>query len=369
MTKVKFYDLKKINKKYEKSLVRGFKNVLKSGFYIKGKEVDNFEKNFANYCNVKFCIGVANGLEGIFLILKALNIGPGDEVIVPSNTYIATWLAVTHVGAKIVPVEPDIFSFNIDPNKIEKKISSKTKAIIVVHLYGQIADMDPILKIATKYNLRVIEDAAQAHGAIYKNKKSGSFGDAASFSFYPSKNLGAIGDAGAVTTNSYKLANKIELLRNYGSKKKYFNSLIGYNSRLDEIQASFLNIKLKLLDKENKRRNYIAEYYSKNLNGIRGLHLPKVMPCGSHVWHLYVIRYFKRDFLLKKLKKLGIETLIHYPLPPHLQNAYKYLGFKKESFLISEKIHSTALSLPMSPDLSIKDLSFIVNSIKNKILY
>jgi dTDP-4-amino-4,6-dideoxygalactose transaminase len=368
MSKISFYDLKKINKKYENSLISSFKKVLKSGFFINNKEVDKFEKNFSKYCNVKFCTGVANGLEGIFLILKALNIGTGDEVIVPSNTYIATWLAVTHTGAKVVPVEPEIISFNIDPNKIEKKITSKTKAIIVVHLYGQMADMDPILRIAHKYNLKVVEDCAQAHGAKYKNKKSGSMGDAAAFSFYPTKNLGAIGDAGAVTTNNYKLAKKIELLRNYGSKKKYFNDLIGYNSRLDEIQASFLNIKLRLLDNENKKRKNIAEYYSKNLDNIPNIIIPKVMKYNSHVWHLYVIRSSKRDLLIKKLRKFNIETLIHYPLPPHLQNAYKQLKFSKKSFSISENIHSTALSLPMSPDLSFKDLLFIVSSIK-KILY
>ena len=364
MQKIKFYDLKKINKKYENSLIRGFQKVLKSGFYINYKEVDKFEKNFSKYCNVKYCIGVANGLEGIFLILKALNIGTGDEVIVPANTYIASWLAVTHTGAKVVPVEPEINSFNIDPNQIEKKISTKTKAIIVVHLYGQMADMDSILRIANKYNLKVIEDCAQAHGATYKNKKSGSIGDAAAFSFYPTKNLGAIGDAGAVTTNNLKLAKNIELLRNYGSKRKYFNHLIGYNSRLDEIQASFLNIKLRLLDNENSKRKDIARYYSKNLVNVPNIIIPKVMKYNSHVWHLYVIRSSKRDLLMKKLKKLNVETLIHYPLPPHLQNAYKYLKFKKKSFLISEDIHSTALSLPMSTNLSIKDLSYVVNSIK-----
>ena len=364
MKKIKFLDLKKVNNKYKKIFFTDFKKVINSGWYISSKEVENFEKDFANYCKSKFCIGVGNGLDAIFLILKAYNIGKGDEVIVPSNTYIATWLAITRAGAKIVPVEPDINSYNINHNKIIKKINSKTKAIIAVHLYGQPADMDSIMKISKKYNLKVIEDAAQAHGALYRNKKTGSLGHAAAFSFYPGKNLGALGDAGAVTTNSSVLASKIRYLRNYGSKKKYYNSYLGYNSRLDEMQAAFLRSKLKYLDAENKKRNIIANIYNKELSSIPEIITPKVLDKRTHVWHLYVIRTKNRNLLQKKLEK-EIETLIHCPIAPHMQKAYLQLNYKKKSFPISEKIHQTILSLPISPAMTKRQALYIVKKIKS----
>jgi|TARA_B110000027_G_scaffold114874_1_gene124732 dTDP-4-amino-4,6-dideoxygalactose transaminase len=363
MKKIKFLDLKKINLKLKKSFFSDFKRVVSSGWYISAKEVENFEKDFAKYCQSKFCIGVGNCLDAIFFILKAYNIGKNDEVIVPSNTYIATWLAVTRTGAKVVPVEPDIESYNIDPKKIIKSITSKTKAIIVVHLYGQPANMDAIMKISKKYNLKVIEDAAQAHGAMFKDKKTGSLGDAAAFSFYPGKNLGALGDAGAITTNNSILATKIKYLRNYGSLKKYFNKYLGYNSRLDELQAAFLRSKLKFLDEDNKKRNIIAQIYNKELSSVPEIIIPKVLDKRTHVWHLYVIRTKKRSLLQKKLNQ-KIETLIHYPVPPHLQKAYEKLNFKKNSFPISEKIHKTILSLPISPVMTKNEALYVAKEIK-----
>ena len=363
MKKIKFLDLKKINNKYKETLTTDFKRVINSGWYISSKEVKNFENDFSNYCKVKFCIGVGNGLDAIFLILKAYNIGKGDEVIVPSNTYIATWLAITRAGAKVIPVEPDINSYNIDHNKIIKKITSKTKAIIAVHLYGQPADMDSIIKISKKYNIKVIEDAAQAHGATFKKKKVGSLGHAAAFSFYPGKNLGALGDAGAVTTNSKYLADKIRYLRNYGSLKKYYNYYLGYNSRLDEIQASFLRSKLKYLDRDNKKRNFIANIYNHELSSIPEIILPKILSKRTHVWHLYVIRIKNRNSFQKKLKK-KIETLIHYPIVPHLQKAYKKLKFKKNSFPTAEKIQKTILSLPISPVMTKEEALYVSKEIK-----
>lgn len=364
MKKIKFLDLKKINLRFKKKLNADFKKVLNSGWYITSSEVKKFENDFSKYCETKFCIGVANGLDALFLILKGYNIGKGDEVIVPANTYIASWLAVTRVGAKIVPVEPDILSYNIDPQKIEKKITSRTKAIIVVHLYGQPADMVPIIKLSKKYNLKVIEDAAQSHGAIYKNKKVGSLGNAAAFSFYPGKNLGSLGDAGAITTNSKNLANKIKYLRNYGSVKKYYNTYLGYNSRLDELQAAFLRTKLRFLDKDNKKRDLIAKIYNKQLSSISELILPKVYKYSKHVWHLYVIRLKNRSFFQKKISS-KIETLIHYPIAPHLQKSYKYLKFKRNFFPISENIHRTIISLPISPVMTKKETLYVIKKIKS----
>ena len=364
MRRIKFLDLKKINIRKQKELTSDFKRFLNSGWYIGSTEVKQFENKFSKYCETKFCVGVANGLDAIFLILKAYNIGKGDEVIVPSNTYIASWLAVTRTGAKIIPVEPDISSYNIDHRKILEKITSKTKAIIVVHLYGQTADMDPIMKISKKYNLKVIEDAAQAHGATYRGKKTGSLGHAAAFSFYPGKNLGSLGDAGAITTNNKMLADKILYLRNYGSKKKYFNKYLGYNSRLDELQAAFLKTKLKFLDRDNKKRAIIANIYEKGFSSISKISLPKVLEKRKHVWHLYVIRVKDRINLQKKIKRIA-QTLIHYPLPPHLQECYASLNFKKGSFPISENIHKTIISLPISPVMDKKEATKIVKKIRS----
>ena len=365
---IPFLDLKEVNMLYFNEYEKAFDRVLNSGWFILGKEVEAFENEFADYCDVKHCIGVGNGLDALHLILRAYDIGEGDDVIVPSNTYIATWLAVSYAGAKVVPVEPDIITYNIDPELIEEKITDKTKLIIAVHLYGQACDMDPINALAKKYNLKVIEDSAQAHGALYKGKKAGSLGDASGFSFYPGKNLGALGDGGAVTTNDDDLAKRIRLLRNYGSEKKYYNQVKGYNSRLDELQAAFLRVKLKYLDQENQKRREIAQYYCENIQ-----HPDIILPNSknislftspfflSHVWHQFVIRSKNRDELQKYLADYGIQTMIHYPIPPHKQKAYQ--GMKKLELPISEKIHREVLSLPISSKITKKEKEYIVEII------
>lgn len=364
---IPFLDLKSINLRLKNEFFDIFEKFLISGKYILSNETSNFEREFAKYCGTKYCVGVGSGLDGLTLVLKAWNIGPGDEIIVPSNTYIATWLAVSNVGATIIPVEPNLKYYNIDPNKIEKVITKKTKAIIVVHLYGQTVDIDPINTIAKKYNLKVLEDAAQSHGATYKNLKAGSLGHAASFSFYPGKNLGALGDAGAVTTNDKLLADKISNLRNYGSEKKYYNKIRGYNSRIDELQSAILRLKLVKLDEDNKKRNLVAQRYYEGLKDLNNLILPKVGNYNSHVWHLYVVRNKKRDSLKKKLMEAGIDTLIHYPIPPHLQQAYSDLNILKGSFPISEKIHEEVLSLPIGPTITLNEVDKVIREI-NKIL-
>ena len=342
---INFLDLKQINLQYKEELQEAFDRVLNSGWFILGKEVEAFEKEFADYCNVKHCIGVGNGLDALHLILKGYDIGEGDEVIVPSNTYIATWLAVSYAGAKVVPVEPDIRTYNIDPKLIEEKITNKTKAIIAVHLYGQPCDMDPINELAKKYNLKVIEDSAQAHGALYKGRKTGSLGDASGFSFYPGKNLGALGDGGAITTNDSKLADKIRILRNYGSEVKYHNKYKGYNSRLDELQAAFLRVKLKYLDEDNNKRKKVARYYLENIKN-NDILSPFIPDYADPVWHLFVIRNKNRDKLQKYLKQNEIQTMIHYPVPPHKQKAYESIN--NSSFPVSEQLHEEVLSLPIS---------------------
>lgn len=361
---IPFLDLKAPHEELRAELRQAFERVLDSGWYILGNEVKQFEQEFAEYCETKYCVGVGNGLEALHLILRAYGIGTGDEVIVPSNTYIATWLAVSYSGAKPVPVEPDERTYNIDPMLIEAAITSRTKAIIVVHLYGQPADMDAINKIAKKYNLKVIEDAAQAHGARYKGKRVGTLGDAAGFSFYPGKNLGAIGDGAAVTTNDGTLAEKIRVLCNYGSKVKYHNEVKGFNSRLDELQAAFLRVKLKKIDEWNKRRQLIANDYLMKLLD-KHLILPFVPVWAEPVWHLFVIRNSMRDLLQKELSENGVATMIHYPIPSHIQNAYADLAYSAGSFPISEKIHQEVLSLPIGPHLNPSEVSFIVNVINN----
>lgn len=321
-----------MNRNIKKEIQEAFNRVFESKWYILGEEVKKFEKNFASYCGAKHCIGVANGLEALVLILKAYGIEQDDEVIIPANTFIATVLAVSHLNAKPIFIEPDLYTYNIDVNKIEEKITDKTKAIIVVHLYGQPVNMEPIIEIAKKYKLKVIEDSAQAHGATYKNIKTGNLGDAAGFSFYPGKNLGAYGDGGCITTNDDDLAEKIRALRNYGSHIKYHNIYKGYNSRLDEIQAAFLNVKLKYLDEWNNYRKYIANMYLKGIKNCNII-LPNVSEDCEHVWHLFVIRTKERNKLKQYLNENGIETLIHYPIPVHLQDAYKDLGLKKVIYL------------------------------------
>lgn len=358
---IPFLDLKKINLQYQEEISACVSRFLHSGWYILGKEVEQFEEQFSAYCGTKYCVGVANGLDALILILRAYDIGAGDEVIVPSNTYIATILSISAVGATPVLVEPDLATYNIDPTKIEEKISPRTKAILVVHLYGQSSDMSPIQGIADKYNLKLFEDCAQAHGAVYKERRVGNLGYAAAFSFYPGKNLGALGDAGAVTLNDEHIYNKLKALRNYGSHKKYENLYKGTNSRLDEIQAAILRVKLNYLDDENRTRRMIAGYYSTNITN-ENIILPIVnSEPESHVWHVYVVRTANREKLQKHLMEKGVQTLIHYPIPPHKQEAYS--EWSELSFPISEKIHNEILSLPISPVMSLEDASRVTEAL------
>jgi dTDP-4-amino-4,6-dideoxygalactose transaminase len=361
---IPFLDLKRLNEKYRDELIAVFKRVLDSGWYILGEENKLFEEEFAAYCGTKHCIGVANGLDALILILRAYKelgqLKEGDEVIVPANTYIATILSITENRLVPVLVEPDLDTYNIDPKRIEDAITSKTRAIMPVHLYGQLANMEKICKIAKKYNLLVIEDSAQAHGAELKGKKAGNFGDASGFSFYPGKNLGALGDAGAVTTNNTELATCIGAIRNYGSHQKYENQYQGVNSRLDEIQAAILRFKLKHLDEENKKRRTIADYYLKNIINPK-IFLPKPSEPESHVWHLFVVRSEERNRLQKKLTESGIQTLIHYPVAPHKQKAYK--EWNSMNFTVAEKIHDQVLSLPIAPDLDKMQIDFVVKTV------
>jgi len=367
---IKFLDLKEVNKQYKKELIESCKRVIESGWYILGEEVEKFEKEFAEFCGTKYAISVGSGLDALKLIIRGYKelglFKEKDEIIVPANTYIASILAISEERLNPVLVEPRIDTYLIDPDKIEEKITPKTKAIMAVHLYGQTCEMDKIYKIAKKYNLKIIEDSAQAHGAEYKwkengewrIKKAGNLGDASGFSFYPGKNLGALGDGGAVTTNDEKLAEVIKALRNYGSHKKYENLYKGYNSRLDEIQAAMLRVKLKYLDKENKKRKEIAKYYLENIKNNKII-LPKIIT--DSVWHLFVIRLKERDRLQKYLFENGIQTLIHYPIPPHKQKAYK--EWNNLSFPITEKIHNEVLSLPISGVMNLEEAKKIVNVI------
>lgn len=348
---INFLDLETAHNELRAELREAFERVLDSGWYILGNEVKQFEAEFSAYCETEYCVGVGNGLDALHLILRGYGIGEGDEVIVPANTYIATWLAVSYAGATPIPVEPDEYTFNINPTLIEAAIKPCTKAIIAVHLYGQPADMDTINAIAKKHGLKVIEDAAQAHGARYKGRRVGSLGDAAGFSFYPGKNLGAMGDGGAVTTNDARLAEKIRVLGNYGSSVKYHNEVQGYNSRLDELQAAFLRTKLRCLDEWNTRRNKIATEYSISLAG-SDLMLPYVPVWAEPVWHLFVVRDRERDKLQRWLEEVGASTMIHYPVPPHLQIAYANLKYKQGNFPIAEKLADTILSIPIGPHLT-----------------
>ena len=364
MKRVPFLDLRSLHLEIRDGLAAAFERVISSGTYILGREVSAFEAEFAQYCGVRHCIGVANGLEALELILRALAIGPGDEVLVPSNTYVATWLAVSNVGARPIPVEPDLSTYNMDPGRISASITARTRAILVVHLYGQACDMDPIKRIALERNLAVIEDAAQAHGASYKSHRVGALGDAAGFSFYPSKNLGAIGDGGAVTTNDDQLADRVRVLRNYGSRRKYESELRGMNSRLDELQAAFLRVKLAVLDEWNDRRRRIAQWYLQELADLP-IVLPHVPAWADPVWHIFAVRSERRDQLQRDLQKQGVQTLIHYPTPPHLQPAYSDLGFGPNSFPISERIHRQVLSLPMGPHLKTEQQDQVLMAIRD----
>lgn len=361
---IPFLDLKAAYQELRDELDAAYRRVMESGWFILGEEVEAFEREFADYCDAKHCIGVGNGLEALHLILRGYGIGAGDEVIVPANTYIATWLAISYAGATPIPVEPDMRTYNIDPTLIERAITSRTRAIMPVHLYGQPADMDPILLLAHQYGLKVIEDAAQAHGACYRGRRAGSLGDAAGFSFYPGKNLGAMGDAGAIVTNDDGLADRVQMLRNYGSRIKYYNEMKGFNSRLDSLQAAFLGVKLKYLDGWNQRRKTVAAQYMESLAAIPDLTLPFLPDWAEPVWHLFVVRHPQRDALQRHLTQAGIGALIHYPVPPHLSGAYSELGFKKGSMPLTEKIAETCLSLPIYPKISDNYTEQVIQMIK-----
>lgn len=356
---IPFLDLKAGYLELKDELDAAYERVMNSGWYILGSEVEAFESEYAAYCGASYCIGVGNGMEALHLILRAYEIGPGDEVIVPSNTYIATWLAVSQCGALPVVVEPVEATYNIDPARIEEAITPRTRAIIPVHLYGQTAAMDEINDIATRYNLKVVEDAAQGQGALYKGGRTGSLGDAAGFSFYPGKNLGAFGDAGAVVTSDSELFNKIKALRNYGSNIKYHNEVKGYNSRLDELQAAFLRVKLRKLDDWNQRRRSLADRYLKYLNPDY-YQLPAVPEWAEPVWHIFVVRSSQRDAVIKRLQENDVGCMIHYPIPPHLQPAYAELKRGRGAYPVSEIIHREVLSLPMWPQMSHQEQDYVI---------
>jgi dTDP-4-amino-4,6-dideoxygalactose transaminase len=360
--KIPFLDLGAAYRELKPEIDAAVSRVLESGWYILGPEVEAFEAEWAAYCEAKHAVGLANGLDALILALRALDIGPSDEVIVPSNTYIATWLAVSAVGATPVPVEPDPATHNIDPTKIEAAITPRTRAILPVHLYGQPADLDPILDIARRHGLRVIEDAAQAHGARYKGRRIGAHGDIVCWSFYPGKNLGALGDAGAITTNRADLADKVKVLRNYGSRVKYVNEVQGANSRLDPLQAAVLRVKLKHLDEWTDRRRTIADSYT---NGLKdsGLILPHVPDWADPAWHLYVVRCTERDAVQKHLGAASIDTLIHYPIPPHMQDAYSELGMATEDFPLARQMADEVLSLPIGPQMENHSVALVCNAV------
>ncbi|WP_322052521.1 DegT/DnrJ/EryC1/StrS family aminotransferase [Paraburkholderia bannensis] len=357
--KIDFLNLKRVNARYEDAIREAIGRVIDSGRYILGEESLAFEQEFAGYCGVEHCIGVANGLEALHLILRAYDIGAGDEVIVPSNTFIATWLAVTQVGARPVPVEPDPRTYNIDPQRIEAAITPRTRAIMPVHLYGQPADMAPINDIARRHGLRVIEDAAQAHGARYRGQRVGGLGDAAGFSFYPGKNLGALGDGGAITTRDAALAGKLRKLRNYGSDVKYRHEIAGFNSRLDELQAAILRVKLRDLDRENAQRAALAATYAEALKDTP-LQLPVVAEAMEPVWHLFVVQTPQRDALQAHLQERGIGTLVHYPIANHLQLAYAAQTWPE--LPVAEQLQSRVLSLPFATYLTAQDVHTVAEA-------
>lgn len=351
---IPFLDMKSVYAELKPELDAAYHRVMESGWFVLGKEVEAFEAEYAAFCGTKHCVGLANGLEALELVLRAWDLGPGDEVIVPSNTYIATWLAISAVGATIVPVEPTPGGPNIDPDRIAAAITPRTKAIMPVHLYGEPADMEAIGALAARHGLKVVEDVAQAQGAKVRGRRTGALGDAGAHSFFPSKNIGAFGDGGAVTTDDDALAERLRVLRNYGSRVKYVNLERGYNSRLDEMQAAFLRVRLAKLDEWNERRRLVAARYDDKLAGIAGLGLPRVPQWAEPVWHLYVVRTKRRADLVKALEKRGIGSLIHYPIPPHLQDAYADLRQGKGTFPLAETLANTVLSLPMGPHISEK---------------
>jgi dTDP-4-amino-4,6-dideoxygalactose transaminase len=359
--KVPFLDVGATYRELRVELDDATSRVLASGWYLLGRELETFEQEYASYVGAAHTVGVANGLDALTLGLRALGVGAGDEVIVPSNTYIATWLAVTQVGARVVPVEPDPATFCLDPERVASAITPRTRAILPVHLYGHPADLDGICTVARERGLRVLADGAQAHGARYKGRPVGAFGDAVAWSFYPGKNLGAFGDGGAVTTSDAAVAERIGVLRNYGSRVKYVNEVQGVNSRLDEVQAATLSVKLRHLDEWNARREAIARRYDAAFAD-GPLATPRVAPWAESAWHLYVVRAPERDALQAELRRRGVETIIHYPIPPHLQQAYGELGFAAGDFPISEAIHREVLSLPLGPHLSDDDVQHVIEA-------
>lgn len=365
--KIPFLELNPTYEELRGELDAAYHRVMDSGWYLLGKELENFEEEFARYCEVRHCVAVGNGLDALHLILRAYGIGSDHEVLVPSFTFIATWLAVSYAGATPVPVEVDPRTCNLDPARIEAAITSRTKAIMPVHLYGQPAAMQAILKLAQHHGLKVIEDSAQAQGAMCGGRRAGGLGDAAGTSFYPGKNLGAFGDAGAVTTNDAALADRVRALRNYGSKTKYYYDFKGFNSRVDELQAAFLRAKLKKLDDWNRRRRAVAAIYLRELREVPDLTLPSIAPGMESVWHIFAVQHPRRDALQQELAKAGVGTLIHYPVPPHLSDAYAELNLKPGSLPIAERLARTVLSLPMGPHLGEKQAEEVVQCIKKAV--
>jgi len=362
---IPFLDLKPAYAELKPELDAAYGRVMASGWFVLGKEVEAFEQEYAAYCGTRHCIGLANGLEALELVLRAWNIGAGDEVIVPSNTYIATWLAVSAVGATVVPVEPTPTGPNIDPDRIAAAISPRTRAIMPVHLYGEPADMEAIMAVAQHRGLKVVEDVAQAQGAKVRGRRAGALGHAGAHSFFPTKNIGAYGDGGAVTTDDAALADRLRAMRNYGSKVKYVNIERGYNSRLDELQAAFLRVKLEKLDEWNERRRGLAARYDDRLAGIAGLGLPRAPQWAEPVWHLYVVRTQRRAELIKALDAAGIGWLIHYPIPPHLQQAYADLGLPRGTFPLAETLADSVLSLPIGPHMSADSVDAVAAAIRH----
>lgn len=362
---VPFLEIKPTYTELKEELDAAWLRVMESGWYLCGKELEAFEAEFAAYCGVKYCVGVGNGLDALHLILRAMGIGPGDEVLVPSNTFIATWLAVSYSGATPVPIEPDPDTCNMDPDRIEDAITVRTRAVMPVHLYGQPADMDPIVKVAREHGLKVIEDNAQAHGARYRGRRTGGIGDAAGTSFYPGKNLGAFGDAGAVTTNDSALAEKVRMLRNYGSRRKYHHELPGFNSRMEELHAATLRVKLTRLDEWNSRRRTVAAFYRERLQGLAGLRLIHVTEGVEPVWHLFPIRHKERDRFQRMLADKGVMTQIHYPIPPHLSDAYTHAGSPLGSLPIAEEMSETLLSLPMGPHFNLRQVEHVAETVRH----
>lgn len=367
MSKVPFQEFRAAYKELKAELDDAYQRFMESGWYVLGKEVSSFEEEYAAYCEAKHCVGVGNGLEALHLALRAVDCGPSDEVIVASNTYIATWLAVTQVGATVVPVEPDEKTYNLNPELIEQAVTPRTKVILATNLYGQPCDYDAIRAVADRHGLIFATDNAQSQGARYKGRRVGGLAHFECHSFYPSKNLGAFGEAGAVTTNNSGVADRIRVLRNYGSRVRYHNEVIGYNSRLDELQAAFLRVKLKRLDEWNARRKALASEYLSHLSSLNPqLVVPTVPPWADPVWHLFVIRHASRDAFQKYLGDEGIQTIIHYPIPPHLSGAYANSGFKRGDFPVAERMADEVLSLPISPHLQVEQLNSVCSVIHQR---